>query len=150
MKEKDLTGYCGLYCGDCIRYQSKSSDLADRLLKELDRQRFSEYADVKRRFNKDFDNYDLLISGLKAIAGLRCEIPCRLGGNGCAGSCEIIMCVKTKSLEGCWGCDTFETCDKFNFLKPFHGDGPMNNLKKIKKYGLGNWATHREKFYPWL
>jgi hypothetical protein len=44
----------------------------------------------------------------------------------------------------------FETCDKFEFLKPVHSDTPRGNCRKIKKYGLSGWAKHREKFYPWL
>ena len=27
-KHKELATYCGLYCGDCIRYKSKALDLA--------------------------------------------------------------------------------------------------------------------------
>jgi hypothetical protein len=63
MKEKDLTAYCGLYCVDCIRYQSKFSDLAGQLLKELGRQKFSEYAKIKSTHNKELENYDLIASG---------------------------------------------------------------------------------------
>jgi len=150
MKEKDLTAYCGLYCGDCIRYQSKSSDLANDLLKELKRQQFSEYAKVKRIHIKEFEYFNLLISSLKAISDLKCEIPCRLGGDGCVSSCEIVRCIKEKSYEGCWECSEFEFCNKLDFLKPFHGDGPLKNLRRIKELGIESWVTYREKCYPWL
>ncbi len=46
MKEKDLTAYCGLHCGDCIRYRSRASELADELLKEIEKTKFTEYAKV--------------------------------------------------------------------------------------------------------
>ena len=150
MKERDLTAFCGLYCGDCIRYQSKSSDLANDLLKELDNQRFSEYAKVKKIHVKEFEDFELLISSLRGIADLKCEIPCRLGGDGCIASCEVIKCIKAKSYEGCWECPIFESCKKFDFLRPFHGDAPLKNLRMIREYGLEGWARHREKFYPWL
>ena len=91
-----------------------------------------------------------MISSLKVISEIKCKIPCRLGGDGCGGACEIITCVKNKSHEGCWECNDFEECDKFDFLKPFHGDAPINNLRKIKEHGISNWAKNRDKCYPWL
>ncbi|MBW1816899.1 MAG: hypothetical protein JRJ60_07040 [Deltaproteobacteria bacterium] len=70
--EKDLTAFCGLYCGDCIRYQCRASDLSN------------------------------------------------------------------------------EECGKLDFLKPFHGDASIKNLRKIAELGLVNWAKNRDKCYPWL
>ena len=148
--ERELTAFCGLYCGDCIRYRSRVSDLAIELLNEIDKVHFTEYANVKRTHVKEFENFDSLISSLKAISAIKCDKPCRLGGDGCDGTCEIVICVKNKRFEGCWECDDFEGCDKFDFLKPFHGDGPVNNLRKIKNHGILHWAKHRDKCYPWL
>ena len=34
MTDIELTAYCGLYCGDCIRYRSKASDPAKPILEE--------------------------------------------------------------------------------------------------------------------
>jgi hypothetical protein len=150
MKEKDLTAYCGLYCGDCIRYKCRASELADELLNEIDKNNFTEYAKIKRTHKKEFENFKSFISLLKAISEIKCEIPCGLGGDGCGGKCEIIACVSTKGFEGCWECSDFERCDKFEFLKPFHGDAPLKNLRKIKELGIENWAKTREKCYPWL
>jgi hypothetical protein len=149
-KDKVLTAYCGLYCGDCIRYKSKAADLALELLNELKRVNFENYAKVKRNSVKEFERYGEMIKTIEAINNLKCNTPCRLGGDGCAKPCEIIKCVTSKNLKGCWECSEFEECDKFEFLKPFSGNGPQKNLKKIKKYGLDNWSIHREKFYPWL
>ncbi|MCP4756873.1 MAG: DUF3795 domain-containing protein [Proteobacteria bacterium] len=63
--------------------------------------------------------------------------------------CEIKKCVESKAIEGCWKCSEFESCNKMDFLKPFCGEAPVKNLRKIKTYGLNNWVTHREKQYPW-
>ena len=150
MKYKDLTAYCGLYCGDCIRYKCKASDLANELLREIDKHHFIEYANVKRIHIKEFENFESLVALLKAISGINCETPCRLGGNGCGGKCEIIKCVKTNKFKGCWECNDFERCDKFDFLQPFHGDATLKNLRKIKELGIDDWAKNREKCYPWL
>ena len=148
--ERDLTAFCGLYCGDCIRYKCRASDLANELLNESGKLHLAEYANVKRFHTREFEHFESFIALLKAISQINCDIPCRLGGDGCGGTCEIIQCVKSKSLEGCWECHDFEACDQFDFLKPFHGDTPIHNLRKIKVHGISNWAKNRDKCYPWL
>lgn len=150
MTDQDLTGYCGLYCGDCIRYQSKISDLASELLRQLDERQYADYAKVKQARMPEFACYDAMIKCLGAVARIKCEVPCGQGGDGCGGSCDIIRCVKGKSLAGCWDCAEFETCRNLDFLVPFHGDTPLNNLRKIREAGINAWAKHRGRFYPWL
>ncbi len=150
MTDAELTGYCGLYCGDCVRYKSRSSDLAKELLKEFEEKQFAEYARVKQSQIPDFEYFEVMVKLLEHISQLRCETPCRLGGDGCGGTCTIIKCVKDKSFDGCWECSEYERCEKLGFLKPFHGDTPLENLGKIKKFGIKSWAKHRGKFYPWL
>ena len=149
MRESDLTGYCGLYCGDCIRYKSRASELANDLLKEFGETHFAEYARVKQSQIPEFRSYEGMVSLLAHISRLRCEVPCRRGGDGCMGSCSILACVKSKSFEGCWECSQYEKCEKLDFLKPYHGDTPIRNLGKIKELGIGAWAKHRGKCYPW-
>ena len=150
MKDEGLTAYCGLYCGDCIRFRSRASDLCADLLDELKRSHFQEYSKVKRCHAKGLEHYESMITALEGISALKCEVPCRLGGDGCNGSCQITQCVKEKAIEGCWECTEFEGCDKFDFLKPFHGDAPLKNLRKIREFGIDSWAIYREKCYPWL
>lgn len=150
INEYNLTAYCGLYCGDCIRYQSKASDLAKDIIKEFGNTKFTEYAKVKRMQLPQMENYETMIQVLAVISTIKCEISCRQGGDGCGGSCQIKKCIKEKMLDGCWLCADFETCDKLKFLKPFHGEAPINNLRKIKELGTDSWAKHRDKCYPWL
>jgi hypothetical protein len=150
MPGKSLTAYCGLYCGDCIRYKSKASDLANELLIEIEKTHLTEYAEVKKHHTKEFSNFGSMVSLLEALKNIKCETPCRMGGDGCGGNCKIIACVKAKSFEGCWECNVFESCEKLDFLKPFHGDSIINNLKTIKAHGIDTWAKFREKCYPWM
>ena len=150
IEERDLTGYCGLFCGDCIRYQCRASDLADELLHEVDRLHLAEYANVKKIHMKAFEDLESFTALLKAISDIKCDMPCRLGGDGCGGNCGIIACVSTKGFEGCWECDDVEECEELTFLKPFHGDAPLKNIAKIRELGIENWAETREKCYPWL
>jgi len=148
-QDQKLTAYCGLFCDDCIRYKSKASDLALQLLNELGKIKFEDYSKVKQRFVKELESYEEMISALEAIRKLKCDTPCRSGGDGCVQPCEIAKCVNLKGIEGCWECKEIEACDNFEFLRPFHGNAPQNNIKKIKKYGLDKWASHREGIYTW-
>ncbi|MBU1053489.1 MAG: DUF3795 domain-containing protein [Proteobacteria bacterium] len=150
MKDKDLTGYCGLYCGDCIRYNCRASELSSELLREFEKHHFNEYANVKKVHNSAFENFEKLTDLLKAISEINCETPCGSGGDGCGGSCIIISCVHEKQIQGCWECEEFANCEKLNFLKPFHGNSIVENLRRIQKYGISDWAKHREKCYPWV
>ena len=153
--ESELTAYCGLYCGDCIRYRSRAADLARDLLKELQETEFEEYAQVKSGSTKQFDavrqfeHFRECCGVLEAIIALQCNNPCRVGG-GCSNfSCEILACCRKKGFEGCWQCGEFESCGIFEPLKSIHGDSPRQNLKKIKELGLERWAEHRCKSYVW-
>ena len=153
--ESGLTAYCGLYCGDCIRYRSRAADLARDLLNELQDTEFNKYAEIKssstEQFDavKQFEHYRECCEVLEAIIALQCNNPCRVG-RGCSSfSCKILECSRKKGFEGCWQCDEFESCGKFEPLKAIHGDSPRQNLKRIKELGLDRWAEHRCRPYVW-
>ena len=152
---RELTAYCGLYCEDCIRYQSKAADLARDLLSELRNIEFAKYAEIKSSAEKQFDavkqfrNYTECCEFLEAIIALQCNNPCRTGGGYPTFSCSILECCLKKGFEGCWQCSEFESCPHFQSLKSIHGDSPKKNLRKVKELGLDRWAEHREKPYIW-
>jgi hypothetical protein len=148
--EVGLTAYCGLYCGDCVRYASKVTDLACDLNAELEKVKFSDYVSVKSKQVKDFEFYEHFLQVIDAVTKLKCSTPCRKGGDGCLELCQIKACVLTKGFTGCWECEKLVDCKKFEFLKPFSGDLPKENARKIKEYGLNKWVEHRSKFYSWL
>jgi len=149
-QEAELTAYCGLYCGDCLRFRSKAIGLARDLMSELQAVGFDKYAEVKSAAVKELEHYNECLQVLDAIVKLGCDTPCKAGGDGCSRRCEIKNCVQLKKLEGCWECDELEGCDKFEFFRPIHGDTTKGNLRKIKEYGLNGWVEHRGKFYSWL
>ena len=146
----ELTAYCGLYCGDCIRYKSRFADLARDFGNELQKTIFDKYAEAKSASVKEFGHYEEFREVLDAMVKLKCDAPCRAGGDGCVQPCEIKACVQLKGLEGCWQCDEFEACGKFEFLKPICGNTPQENLRRIKNHGLDGWVEQRGKYYPWL
>ena len=154
-EETELTAYCGLYCGDCIRYRSRAADLARDLLSELQDTEFAKHAEIKsgstKQFNtvKQFEHYGECCEVLVAIIALQCNNPCRAGGGCPTFSCAILECCRKKSFEGCWECDEFEGCGKFESLESIHGDSPQKNLKKLRELGLDRWAEHRYPPYVW-
>jgi hypothetical protein len=146
-QEIELTAYCGLYCGDCIRYRSKAADLARDLLSELQNEGWDKYAEISS--DEAFKNYEHCREALNAVARRKCDDACRPGGGCVAFSCRIVDCCLKRGFEGCWQCDEFENCREFEFLKPLHGDTPALNLRKIRELGLDKWAEHRHKCYVW-
>jgi hypothetical protein len=154
-RELNFTAYCGLYCGDCIRYQSKASGLAAELMKELDESQFAEYAKIKSGPEKqldavrEFSNFKECRDALQAIAAVQCNTPCREGGGCSAFSCGILECCSGKGFSGCWECDLFEGCEKLDDLSSIHGDSPRENLRAVNKYGFPDWTQHRSKPYIW-
>jgi hypothetical protein len=69
---------------------------------------------------------------------------CRRGGGD--KRCYQRTCCQDNGLQGCWECGEFESCSRFEFLKPIHGDANVNNLKRLKKLGIDRFlATARQR-----
>ena len=133
--DQKLIGYCGIYCGDCPGYKGNISDRATDLRKELQKERYDKFAEVisKLPFGKAFENYDKFSEILDLMADFRCTNICR--DSECESPCEVRKCCFAKEIEGCWECDEFETCTKLDFLKDFHEDAHLKNLRVIKRDG---------------
>lgn len=135
MSDENLVGYCGLYCGDCPNYTGVIADLARDLRKELRKNKFELVAE-NIPF-KELKSYPECYECLGAMVKLRCK-GCKTGR---ANFCNIGKCAVKKDIDGCWECDEFESCDKFEFLKPIHGEANLKNLRKIKKDGIEVFIT---------
>lgn len=148
-EEKNLTAYCGLYCADCIHFRNKHSKLAEQLKKALEDVDFQSYASVKSPFGSELQEYDSFLNVLEALITYSCSEGCRVSG-GCSKSpCQIVQCCREKGYEGCWECRTFETCGKFEPLKPRCEASVMHNLKEIRENGFNGWSKCRSPIYNW-
>ncbi len=154
--EKDLTAFCGLYCEDCIRFQSQAASLAEKLLKALDQEGYGVYAAAKAGGDparikgvEAYAGYDQALALLEALVDGRCDSPCRLGGDGCSDNCPVKDCCLQRGLEGCWQCGDFNKCAKADFLEPISGTYPKQNVCIIEKDGLDGWSARRCRFYKW-
>ena len=140
-EEKDLIAYCGLYCGDCYRYKGRIADLARDLRKELRQEKFDKTAESMSAisFFAAFKNYSQCYELLGEMVKFRCKRTCRGGGG--PPVCKIRECCRKKDIEGCWQCAEFETCQKLDFLKTFHDDAHIKNLRTLKKAGIDSFIS---------
>lgn len=137
----DLIAYCGIYCGDCFNHKGRIADLARDLRKELKEAKFDRHSQGLSKFFKEFGNYEQCYEVLGAMVRLHCKRTCRGGGG--PPSCKIRSCCQRKNIQGCWECGEFETCEKLDFLKPFHEDAHLKNLRRIKKQGIDGFLKGR-------
>lgn len=146
-ENKNLTAYCGLYCGDCSIYKGKIADLAKDIRKELREARFDKTAEALSRvsFFKIFNNYPQCYEVLGAMVKLRCRKVCKNGGG--PPFCKIRKCCQKKGIKGCWECNEFETCEKLDLLKPGHGVAHIKNLRKINKQGTDEFLKGQKYWY---
>jgi len=137
----ELVAYCGLYCGDCFNYKGEIADLARDLRKKLREAKFDKAAPGLSKYFKVFRDYGQCYEVLGAMVRLRCKRGCREGGGN--PSCKIRICCRKRGMAGCWECAEFETCARFDFLKPIHGDATAKNLRKLRKEGIESFLSSR-------
>jgi hypothetical protein len=145
-EEKELIAYCGLYCGDCNSYKGKIADLARDLRKELRAANFEKEAALKSEisFFAAFKNYPQCYEVLGEMVKMRCKRTCR--GNGGPPGCKMRDCCRKKEIEGCWECTDFETCKKLDFLRTFHDDAHLKNLRILKKSGVDSFIKGKRNW----
>ena len=145
-EEKDLIAYCGIYCGDCYRNKGKIADLARDLRKELRQEKFDQTAETMSQisFFAAFKNYPQCYELLGEMVKFRCKRTCRGGGG--PPVCKIRECSRKKGIDGCWQCDEFETCKKLDFLKPFHQDAHLKNLRTLQKIGITQFLSGKRNW----
>jgi hypothetical protein len=134
---RDLVTYCGFYCKDCYVGNKPNSipKLAGNLKSELEKVRYDKFAEyMAQTMMEEFKNYDQCIKVLEIIELCGCQGPCKEGGGNPA--CEIKKCAQEKAIEGCWMCNDFESCKKYETLEIYHGNANKKNLQEIKRNGI--------------
>lgn len=126
MTDQNLVGRCGLYCGACSIY----------------------------RGYRDGGEYLKLLS-----EHFKCP-PDKVSCEGCQTlrpeswgyNCEIVQCLRNKSLNFCYECARYEdkTCDKYEELaKGYMKDGEdiRTNMERIRKGETEQWLRECEATY---
>ena len=144
--DQTYTGYCGLYCRDCIPSNGRLFALARELEDKLAELHFEDYAGFKAREDASFGDYQGFLRVLHAIRGLECKAPCRAGGG--KTRCAVKNCVLGRQLPGCWQCPQCKTCELLDPLRGFHPN-LEHHLDLIRQEGIDAWSARRKGHYTW-
>jgi hypothetical protein len=139
-RKKELVAYCGLYCGDCVKFKGNISKLASELKNELKKENFDKIAPTLH----GIENYNDFINMLSTLTELGCEVGCRDGGG--TPECEIKICCLDKGFETCAECDKFQICPELAGV-PMIQCGVVSyvkELERIRDVGLEKWLSEKE------
>lgn len=148
---RQLTTYCGLWCGDCVPAQRELYESARQLQRLMEEYHFAEYAASKAARVPEFLRFHEFEQTLAAILREECTVPCVDGPcseANCGPGCPIRVCVLGKRLAGCWECPEHEQCPLLLDMVPRHPD-LMYSLRMIAAHGVESWADWRGAHHPW-
>ena len=125
--EKNLVGFCGLYCRECIYYknifQIKAKDFFDEI-KNHDEIRL-----VWESLNAPFD-IDQFVAGLQWLAASSGCLGCRAGGGW--PECPIRKCAHRNEVQGCFQCNDYPCTT----ISGKEGHYQRKLIERIKNTGL--------------
>lgn len=124
MTDRNLVGRCGLYCGACGIYRAYKDN--GRLLKGL-----------AERFKCPPEK-------------VRCEGCMALTPDSWGYECEIVKCLRGKSLDFCYQCAEYrnDSCEKFRNLAQGYLENAVDlraNLARIENGETEEWLRESEE-----
>lgn len=119
---KNQIGYCGIWCGSCVRGNGSIQELARRFEEIANNQ------DLKRHAPKDFD-FEEFLKGLASLQKMSLCPGCRRGGGPL--TCKVRVCALVKGFRDCSQCDQLTECKNFDQLEKTH-PGIKEDLAEIK------------------
>ncbi|MFQ6074545.1 MAG: DUF3795 domain-containing protein [Candidatus Bathyarchaeia archaeon] len=126
MREADLVGRCGLYCGACSIYRA-----------------YKDGGEYRKRLADFFEC---------PVDKVRCE-GCQVLTSECWGNdCKIVRCLNGKGLRFCYECSQFDehSCEDFEKLAKGYLEDNVDlraNLEKIKTGQVEAWLEEsKERF----
>jgi hypothetical protein len=136
---RNLIGYCGLYCGACGIRQGKVKEAAGNLRKVIGAYGFDKIMPELAKWEPSMQHYaefDKVMDGLVKLFG---ECPgCAAGGGD--PTCVIRQCCQPKGYVACVECKEMETCEK---LRP--SEQTKDRLRRIEAVGVDKWAEEMQR-----
>lgn len=126
MREHDLIGRCGIYCGACIVYRSEHDQ--GKLL-----DMFCEHAHCEKE--------KVTCQGCSGLT------------ESCWGNhCKIVACLDQKGYQYCYECENFihHTCDKRASLQTLYSNVNVDldqNMRTIQQGEIDVWLKESEETY---
>jgi hypothetical protein len=133
--DRNLVGYCGLYCGACGIYQGKIKQAVENLQKVIKAYGFDKIISELAKWEPAFQHYaeyEKVLDGWVKIFG---DCPGCISGGG-DPNCAVRECCKEKAYVTCVECTEIEKCEKLQK----YGPQALEGLKKIKAVGVGKWT----------
>ncbi|KPK70173.1 hypothetical protein AMJ82_03760 [candidate division TA06 bacterium SM23_40] len=113
---KDLTAYCGAYCGECAIYGGRIIVQVATQLKALIEA--ADYLEWVPKFGGIDFEFAEFYRGLpyftESTSGCYCQEPCREGGGA---PCKVRPCAKERGVEICYACRVFPVNISHGFWK---------------------------------
>jgi hypothetical protein len=125
--EKNLVGYCGIYCRDCVYYKNIFGMRAKDLLTDVKKNEWVKM--VWETLDAPFD-VDNFMAGLEWLASSPGCPGCLAGGGW--PECSIRVCCQNKKIRGCFECNDYP-CPEVSKDEAAH---QRELIKKIKTSGL--------------
>lgn len=140
VRKKDLVAYCGLYCGDCVKFKKNIAKIAKDLDSELSKENFKKIA---HRI-PGIKNYDEFREILNILTELECKESCRNGGG--SADCEVKLCCQKKGYFTCAECDNFLYCPELAGIPAIQCGiiSYVKELQRIREIGLDKWLEEKE------
>jgi len=136
LKDLNLVGYCGVYCGACAWCNGRWRKAAKELIILM-----RAYPPMPWEGKLPFD-YKEFDKGLQWLYEKRyiCS-GCRAGGG--LPTCEIRECVRSKQIDFCCQCNDFP-CEKLLKIQKEHPDN-LDSIKRMKEIGVEGWIKEQKK-----
>ena len=137
MKERDLLGRCGIYCGACFAYRGEVSRKAEQLRDELKREKFRRIA-TAFGWVGDWTQFNRWLYWLTRF---KCE-GCQAGGGW--PWCPIRKCSQKKGFTSCAECEEMP-CEKLEWITRRYKKWNLKNLRRIREVGVDKWLREQAK-----
>ena len=136
---KSLVGYCGLYCGACIKYQRKMKQAVGNLREVINALEVAKMASEIAKWEPAFQHYVEYENVLDVLVKLFGECQGCVAGTG-SPDCEVRPCCNQKGHTICVECTEMDTCEKL-----LGQVGSLENMKRIKAIGVDNWVKEMQE-----
>ncbi|MCL2773240.1 MAG: DUF3795 domain-containing protein [Oscillospiraceae bacterium] len=155
-------------CCDCLLANNEINDTAKKFKEAMESHDFIRFLKhfskiTSLPFFQDFKQTDEFMNMLNKIISMKCDSLC-MEARGCsvpqadeimvgmvnkAHKCDVLVCIESKGVEGCWDCSELEDCDKKKMFNRTYGNSPVETCKIVRDKGKEAVEPRGNKYYKW-
>lgn len=147
-KAKELSAFCGIYCGTCGMYRGRVyAKIAQEFLEVIIAGDYPDELTINPKGEKpDFD-FNEFLKGVEYFcreeSGAYCQRPCKQAGGV---ACDIRICARKRGFEMCYECEDFP-CEHFSLTLERHPER-LEDYERFKELGFEGWLRfHAERIW---